>query len=30
MFSNVKEVHDYCKQNSIKMIDFKMIDINGR
>lgn len=30
MFSTVKEVNNYCKENSIGMIDFKMIDINGR
>lgn len=30
MFTNVKEVYDYCKENSIQMVDFKMIDINGR
>lgn len=30
MFSTVKEVLDYCGNNAIRMIDFKMIDINGR
>lgn len=30
MFSTVNEVHDFCNKNAIKMIDFKMIDINGR
>lgn len=30
VFKTVSEVHDYCKENSIKMIDFKMIDINGQ
>lgn len=27
---NVKEVLDFCRDNGIKMIDFKMVDINGR
>ncbi len=26
----VQEVREYCKNNDIKMIDFKMIDIDGR
>ena len=30
MFSTVNEVQEYCVSNKIKMIDFKMIDINGR
>jgi glutamine synthetase len=30
MFYNIEEVHDYCAKNGIKMIDFKMIDLNGR
>lgn len=30
MFSTVSEVKDYCAENKIKMIDFKMVDINGR
>ena len=30
MFSTVNEVQEYCVINKIKMIDFKMIDINGR
>lgn len=27
---NVEQVREYCKSNSIKMIDFKMIDIDGK
>ncbi|NLF79674.1 MAG: glutamine synthetase, partial [Clostridia bacterium] len=30
MFTTIKEVITYCEQNSIRMIDFKMIDLNGR
>ena len=30
MFSNLEEVKKYCSENSIKMIDFKMIDLFGR
>lgn len=30
MISTIKDVRDYCKENAISMIDFKMIDINGR
>lgn len=30
MFKTIDEVQDYCKENNISMIDFKMIDINGR
>lgn len=30
MFTNVLEVQDYCKENGVAMIDFKMVDINGR
>ena len=30
MFSTLNEVREYCANNKIKMIDFKMIDINGR
>lgn len=30
MFKTIQEVTSYCEKNSIKMIDFKMIDINGR
>jgi len=30
MFKSVKEVQDYCRENKIQMIDFKMIDLNGR
>ena len=30
MFKTVKEAQDFIKANDIKMIDFKMIDINGR
>lgn len=28
--NTIKEVQAYCKENEISMIDFKMIDINGR
>jgi glutamine synthetase len=30
MLSKLNQIHDFCKKNCIKMIDFKMIDINGR
>lgn len=30
MFSTINEVQDFCKNNAIEMIDFKMIDICGR
>ena len=30
MFKSVKDVRAYCEKNKIEMIDFKMIDINGR
>jgi len=30
MFNNCEELQNYCQQNSIKMIDFKMIDLLGR
>ncbi len=30
MFTNYNEVMDYCTENSIQMIDFKMIDLQGR
>ena len=30
MFSNFKEAKDYCARNEIKMIDFKMVDLDGR
>ncbi len=30
MFTNVEQVQQYCKENKIKMIDFKMIDLFGR
>lgn len=30
MLSKLNEVQDFCKKNAIKMIDFKMIDIDGR
>lgn len=30
MFSTVKDVQDYCKAKAIRMIDFKMVDLNGR
>ncbi len=29
MFTSVKHVQDYCRENGIRMIDFKMIDIDG-
>lgn len=30
MFENVRQAQDYCKNQGIRMIDFKMVDINGR
>jgi glutamine synthetase len=30
MVSNVIETQNFCRQNAIAMIDFKMIDIGGR
>ncbi len=30
MFSTLNEVREYCVNNKIRMIDFKMIDIDGR
>ncbi len=30
MFTDVNQVIDYCSQNHIKMVDFKMIDLHGR
>ena len=30
MFKTVEDVHNYCDQHRIKMIDFKMIDLDGR
>lgn len=30
MFTSIKEVNDYCKEKAISMIDFKLVDINGR
>ena len=30
MFKSYEEVMSYCTENGIKMIDFKMIDLNGR
>lgn len=30
MFNNFNELQEYCCKNSIKMIDFKMIDLEGR
>lgn len=30
MLKTVKDVQEFCKNNDIKMIDFKMIDIDGR
>lgn len=30
MFKNVQEVKEYCQQNDIKMIDFKITDLIGR
>jgi len=30
MFNSVAEVKEFCRQNDVAMIDFKMIDIDGR
>lgn len=30
MLKTVKDVQEFCKSNDIKMIDFKMVDIDGR
>src|SRR5665648_408154 len=30
MFNKISDVREYCEKNHISMIDFKMIDINGR
>lgn len=30
MFKTFEDLKDYCQQKDIKMIDFKMIDLNGR
>lgn len=30
MFNNINELKDYCKENEIKVIDFKVIDLAGR
>ena len=30
MFTNLKETLDFCEKNEIKMVDFMMIDLNGR
>ena len=30
MFKKVNEVISFCKENEVKMIDFKMIDLDGR
>ena len=30
MFTNYSEAKAYCEKNSIKMVDFMMVDINGR
>ncbi len=30
MFQTVKEIRSYCEENDVKMIDFKMIDLDGR
>ncbi|MCL2784542.1 MAG: type I glutamate--ammonia ligase [Propionibacteriaceae bacterium] len=30
MFQNLAQVKDFCRDNSIKIIDFMMIDLNGR
>ena len=29
MFQTIQEVKDYIRENGIKMVDFKMVDING-
>ena len=30
MFSSVKEVHEFCEEKGIQMVDFMMIDLDGR
>lgn len=30
MFKKFSEVQDYCKKNDVKMVDFMMVDLNGR
>ncbi len=30
MFKTVQETHEYCAQTGIRMVDFMMIDLNGR
>ncbi|MCL2152969.1 MAG: type I glutamate--ammonia ligase [Oscillospiraceae bacterium] len=30
MFSNLEQTIEFCKNNNIKMIDFMMVDLNGR
>ncbi len=30
MFKNLKETKSFCEKNNIKMVDFMMIDLNGR
>ncbi len=30
MFSSLKEVKNFCSKNNVKMVDFMMIDLNGR
>ena len=30
MFSTIEQVKNYCTQNQIQLIDFKMIDLLGR
>lgn len=30
MFSNLEQVNQFCNENDIKMVDFMMIDLNGR
>lgn len=30
MFKTVEEVRSYCEENDVRMIDFKMIDLDGR
>ena len=30
MFSNLQQAKDYCRDNAVAMIDFMMVDLNGR
>lgn len=30
MFKSIEELRSYCKENEIVMIDFKMVDIDGK